>query len=93
MAPESVRAIPTFEGVLKLGDQIIAVAPDDVYDAVRQLTSAMVGFQQEAARDPRTLTENPWEGRDSSAMWDAHDAFITLARRDLGVGHRPISNA
>jgi hypothetical protein len=93
MDPSEVRRIAALDGIFRLGDQIISVAPDEVYDAANRLSSAILSFRELAAKDPATLTASPWEAGDSSRMWDAHDAFITLARKDLGVGHRPISNA
>jgi hypothetical protein len=83
---------PALWRVFDIEEKVTVVAPDNVYDAANRLVGAMAAFKSIAAQDP-SRDRSPWDRGDASAMWDAHDAFITAARADLGVGHRPISNA
>jgi hypothetical protein len=89
--PSEVRAVADLSDAWKLEEALTLVVPDEVYDAARLLMSALARLREISAADPEHLSASPWESGSANSLWDAHDRFLTLARADLGVGHRPIS--
>jgi hypothetical protein len=77
--------IPDLAEIFRHYETIVLIAPEHVEVAANHLMVATADFVRLSAMDPTGLTEDPWKRGDANAMWDSHEKFLHLARRDLGI--------